>query len=184
MFLARHCPAERRDETWARIQCAERQRALRAMVAGRIEPRDVTRLMRSLRSGFAEGETRPASALHPLGFALATFKPFASQADLQRVTLFGRFWSRATLCRSAEDAARAGRIPIVYVLSPTALYHRIRYDPDGYWLHSGGLFGKSDRSDPAFRLWRFRKRVEREEALWSSGRDPAAGPEEGNGRSS
>ncbi|MFY9210856.1 MAG: glycosyltransferase [Aestuariivita sp.] len=167
VFLARHCPDVHSDERWRSIVMEERRRLLRYMVEGRLEPRDVRQIMAGLRKGFAEGSARVPSDLTQLGAAPNSYRPFPSKPDRKAVTLSGRIWSRKALRQKARDAALAGDIPSVFVFSPTMFYHRRIFHPEGYWEQRGGLFGKSLRTDPGFRLWMLRRRVAREEALWS-----------------
>ncbi len=162
VFLARHCPADRHAEVWAGVQAAERRRALRHMVAGRLEPRDVHRLMQGLRAGFAEGQTRAAAPMPPLPDAPRGVLRFPSRMQARSVLLAGRSWSRRRLRVAARAELTAGNSVTIFRFSPSALYHRVRFTGDGIWEQSGGLFGKSDRSQAPFRLWSFAGRVRAE----------------------
>ncbi len=167
VFLAKHCPDTHVDERWTQILAAERTRLVKYMVEGRLEPRDVRRILKSLKNGYAEGLSRTPSSMAPLGNDGTSFHAFPSDAERAVINIAGRIWSKRRMLRKAEDAARSGKVPCVYMLSPTTLRHTRRYHPQGYWLQRGGLFGKSLRSDRPFRWWRFRKRVAREVELWS-----------------
>ncbi|TDK44386.1 glycosyltransferase family 2 protein, partial [Antarcticimicrobium luteum] len=81
VFLARHCPQARRGAVWADVQAAERRRALRHMVAGRLEPRDVAPLLAGLRAGHAEGLRRRAEPLPPLPDPVRRFRPVPQRPD-------------------------------------------------------------------------------------------------------
>ncbi|WP_050928950.1 glycosyltransferase family 2 protein [Aestuariivita boseongensis] len=167
VFLSRHCPEVHVDERWADILKAERRRLVQYMIDGRLEPRDVRRIMGGLRRGYEEGLARPASALGPLEGASDPFRPFPSDPEKPIITLAGRSWSKKRLQAQADEAARSGKIPCVYTFSPTTLFHRRRYEMPGYWLQTGGLFGKSLRSDRWLSFWRFSKRIKREATLWA-----------------
>ena len=67
--------------------------------------------------------------------------------------------------RAAEAAARSGDIVSLHLFSLTPRRHRIAFQPGGFWLQEGGLYGASLRHDPALRLWRRKSRVAREAAL-------------------
>ena len=166
VFFRRHCPEVHVDERWASIQAGERRRLVQHMVHGALEPRDVRRIFRGLKQGYAAGTAREPSSLDPLAPSAEPFQAFPSDPDKDTVVLSGRSWSRQSLRSLAEDAARSGKIPYVCRFSPTALFHRRQYHLPGYWEQSGGLFGKSLRSDPTFALWRFKKRVAREQEVW------------------
>jgi hypothetical protein len=133
------------------------------MVAGRIEPRDVERLLQGFRDGWARGLGLAGGApdLRPEGEAFLTFAGAVPVARGHEV-LSGRPWQAEGLRAKAAALAAEGRTVTLILLSPTALYHRVDYMPEGYWLQTGGLFGRSLRSDPLVRYWRFADRVARE----------------------
>lgn len=169
VFLARHCPEEQRARVWAEIRARERRRALRHMVAGRLEPRDVTRLLAGLRAGYDDGRGRLPVPLKPLPGPRDPFRPVPVRGDARAVLLAGRVWSRRWLRAAARAELAAGNSVTLFRFSPTALYHRLRFTDDGIWEQAGGLFGKSRRSQPLVRLWSFAGRVraeaERQRAL-------------------
>jgi len=167
VFLRQHCPETHVKERWTQIQAAERHRLLTHMVAGRLEPRDVRQLLKTLRNGYAEGLSRAPSPMEPMGETQAVFEPFPSDFDRAVVNIPGRIWSKRRLIARAENTARSGKIPCVYMMSPTTLRHKRQFQTEGYWLQRGGLFGKSLRTDRPFKWWLFRKRVAREVHLWS-----------------
>ena len=169
VYLDRHCQADERMSRWRSIVVSERNRALRHMVNGLMEPRDVRRLMAGLLNGHSEGLKRPDTRFRPLSDPDKPFDPFPSNPHGQTLTLSGRFLSRPRLRAQAVEGARAGRLPTVYTFSLSAAYHRRLYHPEGFWEQRGGLFGRSERSDPLVKFWRFSTRVRRELALWSSG---------------
>lgn len=166
VFMNRHCPEQHRVDRWKTIQSQERHRALRHMVAGLLEPRDVRRLLKSLRSGFEQGLARPAFDARTLSKARSDFLQFPSDPHRRIEVLSGRVWSMKRLLSKAEEIVDDGGIPNVFVFSPSGLFHKRQYTPEGVWLQTGGLFGKSLRIDPVFKLWRFRSRLIREKQLW------------------
>jgi len=136
--------------------------------AGRITADEGTRLMAGLAEGFREGSGRDLSSLVPLGPPREAFREWPSPARQVR-TFWGRAWQSAGLHRAAKAQVASGGIARVIRLSPTTFFHRLRFVPDGYWLQTGGLFGKSQRSDPLWRFWRFSARCAREEERNRSG---------------
>jgi GT2 family glycosyltransferase len=161
VFLRKHGtdPATRRDAERA----AQRRRLLAHMVAGRIEPRDLRRLLAGFDAGWDEGLTREAIAAPEMGPAAAAFLPFAGVRGARRhVVLSARPWQAKGVRARADAIAATGDDVTLVVLSPSALYHWVSFQPGGWWLQSGGLFGRSLRSDPLVRPWRFRDRVRRE----------------------
>ncbi len=162
VFLSTHCPAGRREQAWRRVQEEERRRVLRHMVSGALEPRDVRRLMRGLRLGYAEGLQRAALPMPPLAPPTEPFRPYPSRHKSRPILIAGRLWSRARQRRRARTEVAAGNTVTVMRFTLTALFHRVRFTRDGYWEHTGGVFGRSDRDQPLFRLWTFAGRVHAE----------------------
>jgi hypothetical protein len=145
----------RRDE--------ERRRLVRAMVDGRLMPGDVGRLL----------ETYDAGACAGLTASFGQYAEFDAEAGHRTVpeALPGRplvlsgAWHETRRLRSAAAAeALTGAVPSVILLSPTTLYHRVRYDPAGYWEQRGGRFGRSVRSGALFRPISMAARVAEEVA--------------------
>lgn len=172
LLLRKHAagtdPALIRDRLFAE----QRRRLLRHMVAGSCEPRDVGRLLATLRAGWEDGLSRPLAPLGPLASDAPPFLPFAAEPPFRGMTvLAGRGWQAPRLRREAVRRVRAGERVTLFLFSPTALYHRVRFTPDGVWEQSGGLFGRSERSQPLFRAVGFRRRVEEETARVAPVRD-------------
>lgn len=131
---------------------------------GKITADEGTRLMASLAAGFRDGSARELEPLVSLGVPQGVFREWPTPARQVR-TFRGRVWQSKRLHRDAKAHVESGGIARVIRLSPTALFHRLRFLPDGYWLQTGGLFGKSLRSDPLWRFWRFSARCKREEEI-------------------
>jgi O-antigen biosynthesis protein len=156
VFLRRHGP---QDAVWPRLQAEQRKRVLRHMVAGRIVPGDVDRLMQTLRDGWDDGQSRDLTTLAPL----AGCAPFLRFGTGQRrgCVLAGRPWQMADMVTKAASLAQE-RIVTVLVLSPTARAHQMQFDARGFWVQRGGLFGRSDRDRGYFRWAGFDTRVAEE----------------------
>lgn len=161
-FLLRHCAEALRAPQLARFAEEQRRRLLRHMVAGRLEPRDVRRLMTRLQAGFAEGATRLPAPLPALPHAAAPFAPLPERPALRPKLSCGRWWHRARLRRQAAHDAAAGHVATAMIFSLTAAYGRVSFTPGGFWEHGGGQFGKSDRSEPLFTLRRLRRKCDAE----------------------
>lgn len=162
VFLRKHAGGA--DPARLEEEAAGRRRALiDHMIAGRIEPRDVGRLLDTLRTGWAEGLRRPLAAGPPLAALPPAFLPFAAQPALRGHRVIAGPAHRAAALRG--EAARAvadGARVSLYLFSISARHHRAGFAPEGFWWQRGGLFGRSDRGDPPFRSWRAADRLARE----------------------
>jgi GT2 family glycosyltransferase len=163
VFQRKHIPQDARSMQWRGLTVTERQRLIEHMIAGRLEPRDVRRLMKRLKDGYAEGQTRhfggTTLARHPL-------LPFRAVNAVRRAAHFTavRGLRGTAAINAAAERAAQGSIETVLVLSLTGLFHRVWFDARGVWVQRGGLFGRSDRSEPLYRLTTLARRSARERA--------------------
>ena len=162
VFLSAHSIGSRRAEALLEFRNAERQRLLRHMVRGSCEPRDVERIL----AGFDRGvESAHDTTPHATGDCTGStpFRGFeAPNGRRPTALLAARYRHRRRLRAEAEKAAAGGATVSAFLFSATSLYHKVRFDDAGFWLQTGGQFGRSVRSEPIFAPWSFRGRVERE----------------------
>ncbi|KPA23437.1 putative glycosyl transferase [Shimia sp. SK013] len=161
VFLRKHCPEAERAAVWKAFKREQRLRLVEFMVRGEMMPGDVARLMRGLRQGYDEGLERDIAVLPRIPRAPEGFRSFESISS-GSVVVAGRFWRRRAILREAHCHARAGRVASAFVFSRTGLFHRVAYDGEGFWVQTGGLFGRAGRDGKLFRLIGFRKRVQQE----------------------
>ena len=64
----------------------------------------------------------------------------------------------ATRAAAAARAAQGASVSL-FLFSPTALYHRVRFRREGFWEQRGGTWGRSDRTGKIVRLSTVRKRL-------------------------
>lgn len=175
VFLRRHAPLSEHAAALDRLRAEQRRRLVAHMVAGRIEPRDVRRLMADLEAGIAEGGARalgPMPLPAPLAEGLepgappdpAPFLRFPGSGPRPGRLIAGWAWQARALRREAAAAAAEGAIVTVLRLSPTARRHRVRFDPAGFWEQTGGLLGRAGRDVPAPRALGFAARLRAEAA--------------------
>lgn len=158
VFQRKYLDEEHRRDHWRHIRETERRRVIGHMVAGRLLPRDVRHLVARLDQGYGQGLMRQRGGADVSRSPVSSFKPFPVRSR-PSVVLAGRSWQRRRLRAEAAERVAAGEIVSLFLMSPTALYHHVRFDPEGYWEQSGGLFGRSVREGPIFRLFTFGERV-------------------------
>lgn len=152
LFLRRHA-GRVTDADRATLEAREKSRAIRHMVAGRIEPRDIRRLMATLDAGWNAGLTRPLAAPPAILAPPPPFLPLPETGPRTGHLLVGRRREAEALRAQAAALARDGIIPTVLLFSQTLRPHWHRYDPRGFWEQAGGLYGRSDRNQPLFTGW-------------------------------
>ena len=161
VFQRKHIPEDQHAAHWDARCASERQRLLRHMVTGGLEPRDVRRLMKRLMDGYAEGLGRRLGGSRLPRHAAEPFRPVAVLPRQASFTAMRGLKGGAAL-RNAAARVAAGRIETVLILSRTALFHRVSFNEQGVWVQRGGLFGRADRDDPVFRFNSFGRRSMRE----------------------
>ncbi|TCP61056.1 GT2 family glycosyltransferase [Rhodovulum bhavnagarense] len=161
-FLRKFAPSSAHERALEELRKGQHAALIARMIGGQVEPRDVARLMRTLDEGIARGTADAIGPLAPLTCDPPAFRPFVSTDPRPPVWLAGRGWWRARLRRRARRLAAGGYPVTLFLFTHTARYHRMRFVPDGYWVQSGGMFGRSVRGGPLVRFTRFGARVRAE----------------------
>ena len=163
VFQRKYIPKADRPAHWRLQHTSERRRLLQHMVAGRLEPRDVRRLMNRLDAGYEDGQHRNFGAAQLPRHAMQPFRPVEFRRREAKFTSVRGIRATAAI-EAAVARVAAGSIETVLVLSPTALFHSVQFTLDGVWVQRGGLFGRANRDEPLFRFTTFRRRSQRERA--------------------
>lgn len=161
VFLRRHAP-DRLDEGHDLRRAGEEARIARHLAARRLTAEQAQALRDSFTAGWAEGLARPLGPLPPLPDPQAPFLPLPGTGPRPHVVIARRLWQRRRAEAQALAALARGQVVTVILLSPTARPHRASFDPRGFWLQRGGLFGPSLRDQPRFRWVGFAARVKSE----------------------
>lgn len=170
VYLRKHCPEIERPAIWAEFRAAQKTSLLSHMVAGRLEPGAVSRLRRRLDKGYAAGLDRSLNPMPAIPHATEPFLTFDSRVRGASAVISGRSIARRKHRAAARKLAQDGASVSLFLFSPTTLFHSLRMRDDGTWEQRGGLFGKSDRSDPWFRLTTRKRRLRREIARVAAAR--------------
>lgn len=142
-------------------------RMRRFVAAARCTDRHATEMLATFDEGWNEGLKRDFGAAYNVSRG-QKMEPFLSPMQGNMVIISGRTWQRKAKLREARKAVARGSRVSVYLFSLSARYHSVCFVTDGFWLQTGGLFGKSHRTDPIWTFWTFKKRLEREAARVAS----------------
>ncbi|GLK63109.1 glycosyltransferase family 2 protein [Paracoccus kondratievae] len=156
IFAARH--GGKTD--WLRDN--QRRRLLRHMVAGRLDPLAIGRILATLDRGLSEGRDLAPS---PPVWDRPPPPPFRSMPPAtgdQPLLLAGWHWHARRLRARAARAAAEGRRVVLLLLTPSFLPHRLTLVPGGWWEQNGGLWGASRSGDPPVLFLGKRARILRE----------------------
>lgn len=171
-FLIRHCPEDRRGPAITALRRAQRRAMLDHMIAGRIEPFEVRRLLARLEQGLTEGAARIPVAMPPIPHPARWFLPFDSRATGGQRVIAGRALFARRHRAAARKAAEAGETVSLFLMSRSARRHRVRFTEHGVWEQTGGLWGRSDRDRPARPFALFSARIRDETARVTPQRAP------------
>lgn len=156
-FLSKQ--ADEADHERSAMEFVQNQhtRLVQIMVDGRIEQRDVKRLLGTLYDGF----DAPLMGENPVQNTVRerAFLRFGHLAPASYKVFGGSTSSREKLLGKAMAGAKSNIPVVVMLFSITSLFHRRDYDVRGFWVQSGGMFGKSNRLDPIFRATNLRDRI-------------------------
>lgn len=174
LFARRHGAAL--PDADSRTLTRTRQRLIRHMLDGQLDPLRIGPVMATLRAGLAEGRAAHLPAPPPARHDLpAPFLPLPVMQGGQ-IVLCGWHWQAAGLRKQARTAAQAGTTATVILLTPSVLPHRLRLTAGGWFEQTGGLWGPSQPDDPRVRAWRLRDRLDREVKLTQARRNLSALP--------
>jgi GT2 family glycosyltransferase len=162
VFLRKHCPKNQQADAWQGFLNAQTDRLNRLVYRRKLTSKGRADLWATLLDGQGIGANTPVGQYAQLTDIKSIFTPYPGRPNAERVILSGRPWRAASLRKQARSLVRQGKIVSLYLFSPTSLYHHVTFTNEGYWLQTGGLFGKSRRSDPVFRLVLFPHRVQKE----------------------
>ncbi|MEE9427668.1 MAG: glycosyltransferase family 2 protein [Paracoccaceae bacterium] len=152
LFLRKHCQEQDRERAETDAIEVQRRQLHRHMMSGRCEPRDVERILKTLKSGIDSGMKEKPKVLPPVGLSSSKLLGFVrnGQNNTKHENLAGFLMSAHRVRKRAESMVQSGATVSVYLFSRTALFHHVRFHPDGYWEQTGGLYGRSIRSQPLF----------------------------------
>lgn len=150
-FCVRHAPKAGIPAVLAGFRALQKNRLVAAMVDGLVEPGAVAPIVATLYAGLEDGAMRqplfpdltgPNRAFR--AYCDATPQPAPIAIACRPLT-----WRNCQ--KSARAAAAAGQSVTVFRLSLTTLFHRMTFLADGYWVQTGGIFGRSERRGRLFR---------------------------------
>lgn len=167
-FCRRHADAGQLEAVLAGLRREQTDRVNRLRAARKLAGRQAKDLLTDLEAGIAEGRDVALPPLEAIDAEPPDFLPVQGMPDRDHVLLAGRFYQRRRLRRRAAEIVAAGQPATVLILTPSTRFHRLTFQPQGYWEQLGGLFGRSDRSDVVFFPHRFRNRVAKERARLSA----------------
>lgn len=146
-----------------RFRANQRNRLVQFMVQGALEPFDIPRLLADLERGIAAGMDRKAQETRDLAMQNDEFQQFrdtTQPVELSALICRMRGWHKTR--EIAKKAALSGVCLTVFRFSFSSVFHQMQFHPLGFWLQSGGIFGRSDRGALVFQYSTLKRRAKRE----------------------
>jgi len=170
-FCQKHAAEMPVDDALTAFRATQKRRLIDFMLRGDLEPRDIPDLLKTLDSGLKAGGKRTEKP----GFIAPEppdFRPFPGNSKgMPAVGLSCGPLARGKARKQARALAAEGVSVTVFEFSRTALYHRMQFDPHGFWVQKGGIYGRSLRDRAVFQRFTFNSRVEAERARLSPVRE-------------
>lgn len=158
IFLRKHAKHDETEIAWEHFAQKQADRLIKLVQSGAIEPRDMRRLLSQLDAGHVAAKMQKISK--PVVIETpAHAHDFQKPVIQKRHVLTGWHWQKRQLHERACSLTKQGKLVSVFSFSLTTLYHQINYTPDGYWMQSGGLFGRSKRSESIIQVFTMMGRV-------------------------
>jgi len=130
----------------------------------RLQRREVDPLMETLAAGFTEGLNRQTET-SLLVSEPSTFLKFETNQS-EHIVICATPREAKQASSAARTLAEDGKCVSVIQLLNSPRYFQVRYK-NGYWLHIGGVLGKSVRTQPLVQFTSYKRRFEAEIARLS-----------------
>ncbi|SHH51326.1 glycosyltransferase family 2 protein [Marivita hallyeonensis] len=148
VFHAKHVAENNRYAARADFLQERKCWLLRHMQGGTLTPDDVFSLMRELTKGYALGTTltkKTPSFSDKVNVDYVAPEAASPSGD---VSLVVQSTNRRQILEKAAQVVREGTRVTVFDFTATAQYHRVSFSDEGYWHHTGGIFGRMRRDEP------------------------------------
>lgn len=163
-YCRKHAPTDSRQAEFDVFEAMQRKRLIKFMLRGDIEPMAVNRILTTLAVGLKDGTSRQSKPTEVFKKTTCPpFRPFrGGNAPVTLIALACRpaAWRRKR--PAVMRAASQGVCVTVFRFSPTSFFHKMQFHRDGYWVQTGGQFGRSERSASLFRWFTLKSRARAE----------------------
>ena len=160
-YLQKHATGDEVTEGLSAIRAEQSERVERLVNSGALTVQAGAKLLDGFEAGLDAGKTLSVSSFEASGPSPA-FQPLLSSPAPDPALLTGRWLSRRRLQVKAQSLAQDGRSVTLMIFDHTMRAHRVVFTPQGYWLQSGGLFGRSSRNQRLFMIWSLGRRIRSE----------------------
>lgn len=164
LFCQKHSNPEKTDTAKVEFRADQKRRLVEHMIAGRLDPFEISPLMTSLEKGLAQKGKRGGKTQARLVAEEVTFRPFTKTQPPKHIGVHVRRINRRKVQALLEKVDLTRLNITIFCFSLTGMFHRMTYSLPGIWVQSGGIFGRSDRKRSMFRISTLRTRATDEAA--------------------
>lgn len=155
------------------IRRSQAQRLKNFVLTGFLEPRDFDPLLSSLSNGIDAGLQRVTKERRFPPVSVSNFLEFRPNTRPNAAKFqFCRHISSGSARARAKHLAGESYATTLLIFSWSSWRHQRGFHKDGYWTQSGGLFGKSNRDQPRFRIETLKSRAMAEISSLKAKRSP------------
>ncbi len=156
VFLTKHCKKDHRAVLDA-FRIEQMAKVTAAFDLGLLDAGQVRISRQTFEAGLKNGRERQHGQFIEIGPAAAR-TPLKQAENRRTFALCGGSLQSQRLRVAGKKLVAQGANVTIICLSLTALAMRVRFSPDGIWVHRGGVYGRLHRAAP---IWRFRFRKNR-----------------------
>lgn len=160
VFHNKHCKAPDRDAARTTFLTERRKWVLQHMQRGPLPPDTAWALIKELSAGYEAGLTRAAPTPPAWADQPKADVPSRPTALKERCLVASGHRAKHTYSEARAMAAQGQRVT-VFDYRRNARYHRVTYTDGGFWLHTGGIYGRELRNEPIFQISTKEDRVRR-----------------------
>ncbi|WP_300587989.1 glycosyltransferase family 2 protein [Marivita sp.] len=158
VFHGKHCPPQDQDAARAAFLTDRRAWLLRHMQNGSLPPDRAFLLIRDLAKGYDTGRTRAPIAPPDWQEQVPNRVPDRASEARDHCLVVSRRDAKATYAKAKTLTDQGHRVTVIDY-QRTTQYHRVCYTEQGFWLHTGGLYGRELRQEPLVRASNLQARL-------------------------
>ncbi|MBO6885312.1 MAG: glycosyltransferase family 2 protein [Marivita sp.] len=158
VFHGKHCPPQDQDTARAAFLTDRRAWLLRHMQSGSLPPDRAFMLIRDLAKGYDTGRTRAPIAPPDWQVQAPNRVPDRASEAQDHCLVVSRRDPKATYAKAKTLTDQGHRVTVIDY-QRTTQYHRVCYTEQGFWLHTGGLYGRELRHEPLVRASNLQARL-------------------------
>lgn len=160
VFHRKHCPPDQWDAARQAFLAKRRTWIIDHMVRGTLTPDRAHALISELADGYDAGISRRPLP-EPAFTAPSIFQSNPRREGCKDIFLTASRKDRSAMRNKARSLVDEGHRVTLFEYRPTARYHRVTFTDEGYWLHTGGIYGRETRTEPVLQQATLAERIEK-----------------------